>query len=232
MGSEADRIAKAIVHVFETGTAKPDYGACSILSDGAGISYGASQATDKADSLDTIVFSYIDKGGRLGEKLRPYLDGLDLDDSAKVDPNAPKTWPTWLHDLIRLLKEAGADPVMMTVQDRIFDERYLAPAKRMCEEMGLHTPLALAVVYDTCIQSGVGGVANIRKRFAEAPPSRGGNEVAWVKAYIAARKKWLAAFSNPLVQKTVYRMEAFEKIVAEGNWNLNAPLKVRGVTLT
>jgi len=52
-----------------------------------------------------------------------------------------------------------------------------------------------------------------------------------VKAYVAARKAWLLGNSNPLVQKTIYRMETFEKLMAEGNWELAAPLTVRGVKI-
>ena len=226
------RRVRAIVSVFEVGKATGDYSAVTILSDGAGLSVGSHQSTDKADSLDAIVFSYIDRGGALGPAIRPYLDELAGDLSAKVDPKTPKSWPQWLHELIALLKQAGQDPIMQAAQDEVFDEQYMVPAQRMCTEMQLSTPLALAVVYDTCIHSGPGRVATHRKAFPESPPVRGGTEMAWVRAYVAARKKWLLSNSNPLVRATVYRMEAFEKLIAEGNWNLNTPFKVRGVTVS
>jgi len=51
-------------------------------------------------------------------------------------------------------------------------------------------------------------------------------------AYVAARRAWLLGNSNPLVQKCVYRMEAFEKLMTEGNWDLVTPFSVRNVKVT
>jgi hypothetical protein len=42
---------------------------------------------------------------------------------------------------------------------------------------------------------------------------------------------WLAANKNPLVQRTVYRMDAFNEIARSGNWELATPLTVRGVKI-
>ena len=50
-----------------------------------------------------------------------------------------------------------------------------------------------------------------------------------MKAYVAARKAWLLSNKNPIVQKTIYRMEAFENLIAAGNWALTLPFTVRGV---
>jgi chitosanase len=87
------------------------------------------------------------------------------------------------------------------------------------------------VIYDTCIHSGPGGVANIRARFPEASPARGGDEKAWISAYIRARRAWLLSHPNPIVQKTVYRMDALEELVKKDCWDLKTPLVVRGVKI-
>ena len=52
---EDARRIKSIVSVFETGKAEGDPAAVVVLPDGAGISYGLHQATDRAGSLDEIV---------------------------------------------------------------------------------------------------------------------------------------------------------------------------------
>lgn len=89
MDAEKQRVIEAIINTFETGVPTGDYGAVTILRDGAGISYGRSQATDKADTLDTIVYRYIDMKGPLAAQLRPYLDELKADGTASVDPANP-----------------------------------------------------------------------------------------------------------------------------------------------
>lgn len=220
---------QSIISIFETGKAAGDYGACVILPDGAGISYGKHQATDRANSLDQIILTYQDLQGEFSEEFDQYLKHLADNDSAKIDRKNP---PTWCVDLMALLKKAANDPIMHAAQDNIFDSNYWEPAVKQIVLMKLTSPLSAAIVYDTCIHSGPGGVAKIRKLFPESPPSGGGDEKRWVVAYVKARKKWLLGFSNPLVQKTVYRMEEFQKIIDNGNWDLTLPFKVHGVVIS
>lgn len=220
-----------ILSVFETGKipTAASYSTCTILKDGAGISYGKHQATDKAGSLDKIVKKYIAEGGTHAAKLQPYIPQLEANETAKVNPSAP---PDWAKTLVGLLKEAGQDPKMQSAQDAIFDENYWNPAVAHAKQIGLTTALGHAVIYDTCIHSGPGRVATHRAAFPQKSPANGGDEKEWVKAYVAARRAWLLGNSNPLVQKCVYRMEAFEKLMNENNWDLTTPFTVRGVKVS
>lgn len=229
LNEQTKQVIDEILSVFETGRliSPSAYSACTILKDGAGISYGKHQSTDRSDSLDQIVLSYVDAGGKYAEDLRMFVPLLARD-GTRVDPKSP---PTEVKKLMELLRVAGADPVMQKVQDKVFDAGYWTPAVNYGTEMKLQFPLSYAVLYDTCIHSGPGGVANIRKRFPEVPPVRGGDEKLYVTAYVKARRAWLAASGNPIVQKTVYRMDAFLKIIGEDNWLLKTPLTVRGVTI-
>ena len=217
-----------ILSVFETGRVPTaaSYSTCTILRDGAGISYGKHQATDNAGSLDKIVQKYIAAGGAQAEALKPYVARLAANETAKLNPSAP---PEWAQSLVNILKQAGADPKMQQAQDEVFDENYWNPAVSHAKAIGLATALGHAVIYDTCIHSGPGRVATHRAAFPQASPANGGSEQEWVKAYVAARKAWLLSNKNPIVQKTIYRMEAFENLMAAGNWALTFPFTVRGV---
>lgn len=225
------KVIDSVLSIFETGRAPTPsaYSTCAILTDGAGISYGKHQSTDRSGSLDKIVDLYIAKGGKHGDVLKQFVPKLALNETAKLDP---KNVPTWAKYLMGVLKEAGKDPVMQAAQDEVFDANYWVPAMGHVQKIGLQTGLGALVVYDTCIHSGSGGVAIIRARFAEAAPCNGGDEKAWVLAYIKARREWLAANKNPLVQRTVYRMDAFNEIARSGNWELVTPLTVRGVKIS
>lgn len=228
--NEQKKAIDAILSVFETGKVPTPaaYQTCTILRDGAGISYGKHQATDNAGSLDKIVAKYIAAGGKHAEALKPYVPKLTANDTAKLNPAAP---PDWARALVSLLKEAGTDPVMQKAQDDVFDENYWSPAVTHAKAIGLTTALGYAVVYDTCIHSGPGRVATHRAAFPQKSPANGGDEKEWVKAYVGARKAWLAGSSNALVQRTVYRMETFEGLMASGNWSLATPFTVRGVKI-
>jgi len=223
-------VIDCVLSIFETGKvpSSQSYQTCTILSDGAGISYGKHQATDRAGSLDKIVDLYIQKRGKHAPDLMQFTQKLAMNESAKVDPKNP---PPWAKHLVGILKLAGADPIMQESQDSVFDANYWVPAVGHASSIGLQTALGHLVIYDTCIHSGPGGVALIRARFPEASPANGGNEKAWIQAYVNARRAWLAGNKNPLVQKTVYRMDAFNDLIKSENWDLKTPLNVRGVKI-
>ena len=91
-----------ILSIFETGRVPTaaSYQTCTILRDGAGISYGKHQATDNAGSLDKIVQKYIAAGGKHAEALKPYVPRLAANETAKLNPAAP---PDWAKALVNLL---------------------------------------------------------------------------------------------------------------------------------
>lgn len=224
------RVIDCVLSIFETGRIPTPaaYSTCAILPDGAGISYGKHQSTDRGGTLDKIVDLYIQKGGKHAAELKQFVPKLALNESAKVDP---KNIPSWAKYLMGVLKTAGTDPVMQECQDVIFDSDYWVPAVGHANTLGIKSALGHLVVYDTCIHSGPGGVAIIRARFPELPPVKGGDEKAWVQAYVNARRTWLAGNKNPIVQRTVYRMDAFNELIKSGNWDLNTPLAIRGVKI-
>jgi hypothetical protein len=219
----------SILSIYETGTINPDYGSASLIvaADGtwdhAGITYGKHQSTDHSDSLDAIVYTYIDRGGQYASQLRPYLDELDANASVNIDPNNP---PQWVEDLMALLRLAGNDPIMHKTQDDVFEERYWQPAVRRCLDMQLARPLSWCVVYDTCIHSGPSGVESMRRKFAEVPPSSGGDEFAWTIAYLNARREWLLSSSRETTRKSVYRVDSMLHLAHTDEWELDTPLDV------
>lgn len=219
-----------VLAIFETGKipTAASYSTCTILKDGAGISYGKHQSTDHSNSLDLVVKRYIAKGGVHAAALQHYVPRLAANETTKLNPAAPDAWAL---DLINLLRQAGADPLMQAAQDEVFDEVYFTPAVNHAKQIGLTKALSLLVIYDTCIHSGPGRVGTHRAVFAEKSPANGGDEAAWVKAYLNARRLWLLSSTNPLVQKTVYRIDALLALVNAGNWDLAAPLVVRTVKI-
>jgi len=221
----------AVLAIFETGKVPTpeSYATCTILKDGAGISYGKHQCTDKAGSLDLVVKRYIALGGPLAGDLQKYLPQIASNESTKVTPGGP--YPAWLNDLIALLKKAGKDAFMQRAQDEVFDEVYFSPAVKHAESFGLTSALGLLTIYDTCIHSGPGRVATHKAAVKEPTPAAGGDEKEWVKEYIAVRRAWLAANSNPLVQKCVYRQDALSKLIAAGKWDLATPFVCHGRTV-
>jgi chitosanase len=209
----------SVINIFETGTPDGEYDNISIYADGKNktrqITYGRSQTTEQG-LLKDLIKSYVDNNGAYADALRPYLSKIGV--SSLVNDSF----------FINTLKKAAQDDaVMRNTQDVFFDKRYYQPAIAFCKTTGMSYPLSMLVVYDSYIHSG-GILDFLRARFPEVPPVRGGDEKAWVKAYVNTRHKWLANHSKAILQKTIYRTECMMLQIATGNWMLTKQVLANG----
>lgn len=213
--------AKAIVNIFETGRALGDYGRVTLLAGDSGhLTYGMAQTTLGSGNLYLLIKAYCAApGAAYAAALKPYLERLaDIDLRLDTDMN-----------FRGLLKDASADPAMQDTQDSFFDRVFWRPSAEAASKLGLAEALSLAVVYDSTIH---GSWAAMRDRTVAKVglPSKAG-ERGWISAYVKERRNWLATHSNPLLGKTVYRMDAFEALIGAKNWQLALPVAVRGVRI-
>lgn len=213
---------KAIINVFETGRAAGNYSAVTVLAGDSGhLSYGRSQSALGSGTLFELLSQYcVSPGARFAAQLEPYLPRLQARD-ATLDHDG---------DLRNILHEAGADPVMQAEQDRFFDAGYFTPACASASACGLISALAQAVVYDSHVQGNWRAMRDATSQKCGAPGSNGATEQQWLTTYVQTRKQWLLS-SHPPLPATAYRMEAFLNLIANGNWALDLPLQVHGVTI-
>jgi len=214
--------AQAIINIFETGKALGSYSQVTLIRGDSGhLTYGRSQTTLASGNLYLLVVDYCDAAGaQRADELRPYLARLKRADLTLDNDMTFR----------RLLKEAGDDPVMHTVQDSFFDRVYWTPAVTAATALGIRTPLGIAVVYDSRVH---GSWALMRDRTVRKYGDVAAlGEEPWIGKYIATRRSWLATHSNSVLHATVYRMDAFKALIAAGNWKLDLPFTVRGVKLT
>lgn len=209
--------AKAIVNVFETGEVRGHYGAVTVLPGDTGrLTYGRSQTTLGSGNLHLLIERYCGAvGARFGARLRAWLPALaSRSHAADTD--------TKLHNLLRACAD---DPVMRDVQDSFFDEVYWQPALRAATRLGIRSPLGVAVVYDSWVH---GSWAPLRERTNAAGTLAHDGEHEWVRRYVRLRRDWLATHPNALLRTTVYRMDAFLRLIEQEAWGLPLPLVVRG----
>lgn len=212
---------QSIVNVFETGSIKGDYGNISIYHDGPGmvkqVTYGRSQTTEYGNLKDLLVM-YIAKNGKFAADLKNYI-GIIGQKPLYNDNN-----------FIEILKEAGSDPIMISTQDEFFDKHYWQPAIKFCDVNGFVTPLAGLVVYDSYIHSG-SILSFLRNRFEAKVPTAGGSEQVWITEYLNARKSWLSEHSNPILRKTVYRVNNMLTADHYQDWNLDNSFNANGTNV-
>jgi chitosanase len=215
------KTAQAIVNVFETSHVLGDYGMVTLLAGDSGhLTYGRSQTTLTSGNLFLLVQAYCEAAGaNFADALQPYLARLSNRDL------------TLDNDLTfrRILKEAGADPVMHETQDGFFDRVYWNPAKDSARKTGVFTGLGTAVVYDSQVH---GSWTRIREKTNATGTAAQIGEKKWINNYIEVRRNWFATHSNPLLRRCVYRMDAFEHLIQEQKWQMDLPLTVRGIQIT
>lgn len=221
LSKEQKSVIEGVINAFETGTADGDYGCISVYNDGPHdipqITYGRSQTTEYGN-LRILVQRYVESGGSYSTQLREFSDSVG---------SVPLTGS---RDFKRLLREAGRkDPLMQQIQDQFFEERYFSPAMKWADDHGFILALSGLVIYDSCVHSG-SILWLIRQRFPDNPPSLGGEEKAWITAYVRERHEWLQGHHRPAVRSSCYRTEDLKREIATGNWYLaELPILANGV---
>jgi hypothetical protein len=217
-------LIERVVNAFETGSADGDYANISIFHDGphnvVQITYGRSQTTEYGH-LGELVAAYVNASGTFADDLRPYLGRIG---------HESLTEDSTFKDL--LVKAGKHDPIMTRVQDEFFERTYLAPAMGWADDNGFTLALSALVVYDSFIHSG-SILSVIRNMFVERTPAAGGDEKAWIGAYVAARNQWLASNVRAVVRQTTYRTACLQREIDRQNWDLmQVPIIANGVSVT
>jgi chitosanase len=212
------KTAEAIVNIFETSSVQGNYGSVTLLDGDTGhLTFGRSQTTLGSGNLYKLLQSYCDNpGGKFGGVLKPFLPRLENKD-LQLDHEP------YLHNVLRA---SADDHVMRETQDIFFDQTYWQPAQRIANQRGITTPLGVAVVYDSTVH---GSWKTIQDRTNENEGTLEKlGERDWIAAYVKTRRQWLASHSRSDLRATVYRMDAFTRMIEMNLWGLDLPLVVRG----
>lgn len=215
------KTAGAIVNIFETGSVFGRYGKVTLIAGDTGhLTYGKSQTTLGSGNLALLIHDYCRTNGAFASAFEPYLPALDRRD-LKLDTD---------ERFKALLRQAGDEPIMQDVQDAFFDRVYWEPSLKAASRIGLDIALSVAVVYDGHIQGSFGRIRDMTIAKYGTPGDSGQQE--WVGRYVAVRRNWLANHDREDLHPTVYRMDAFKKLIDEEKWELDLPLTVRGVVVS
>jgi len=214
--------AQSILNIFETGVVRGDYGKVTVIAGDTGhLTFGRSQTTLGSGNLFRLLKQYCDNhGARFGERLQPYLPLLEAGDIS-LDTDGV------LHNILRATAD---DPVMRDTQDQFFDQVYWQRAARAAQKMNIHSPLGVALVYDGYVHGSWGRMRDRTNQQAGTLAALG--EQQWLKAYVRERRAWLAGHPRADLRATVYRMEAFQRLIDQDSWGLELPLVVRGIEIS
>jgi len=211
------KTAEAIVNIFETGSVLGDYGNVTLIAGDTGhLTFGRSQTTLGSGNLHKLLQQYCaSPDARFGAALTPFLQRF-----ANIDLSLDHE--KYLHNILRA---SADDSSMRDIQDGFFDQTYWQPAERVATQLGITTPLGIAVVYDSKVH-GSGDAIRDKTNQNNGTLAQLG-ERKWIAAYVQTRRDWLANHSREDLRKTVYRMHALQRLIDLDQWDLELPLVVR-----
>ncbi|MBW5484894.1 chitosanase [Streptomyces bambusae] len=197
---------------------KAQYKYIEDIDDGRGYTAGIiGFCSGTGDMLDLVEYYSRIKPGNVLEKYLPALRRVDGTDSHQgLDPNFTRDWAT-----------AAKDSAFRRAQDHERDRVYFDPAVKQGKADGVGV-LGQFIYYDAIVMHGDGddptSFRNIRRKaLAKAkPPSRGGDEKAYLNAFLDARV-W--AMKQEEAHSDTSRVDTAQRVfLRKGNLGLNTPL--------
>ncbi|MGW7411786.1 chitosanase [Streptomyces sp. NPDC054863] len=197
---------------------KAQYKYIEDIGDGRGYTAGIiGFCSGTGDMLDLVRLYTHRKPGNLLAKYLPALEDVDGTDShAGLDPKFTKDWAT-----------AAKDSAFQKAQRDERDRVYFNPAVSQAKADGLRA-LGQFAYYDSLVMHGDGtdptAFSNIRKRALKKakPPAQGGDETAYLHAFLDARV-W--AMQQEEAHSDTSRVDTAQRVfLNKGNLDLNTPL--------
>jgi chitosanase len=168
------------------------------------------------DMLELVQLYAKRKPGNVLEKYLPALRTVNGTDShAGLDPDFPRDWAT-----------AAGDPAFQKAQDDERDRVYFNPAVSQAKRDGLRA-LGQFAYYDAMVMHGDGGRDGFGSIRANAlkkakPPAQGGDEAAYLNAFLDAR---VVAMKHEEAHSDTSRVETAQRVfLGNGNLDLDPPL--------
>lgn len=214
-------IAMRLVSTAENSSTdwKAQYSYIEDIDDGRGYTAGIiGFCSGTGDMLELVqAYTATEPGNPLATYL-PALEAVDGTDSHEgLDPGFMDAWVA-----------AASDPVFQAAQDLERDTVYFDPAVAQAKEDGLRA-LGQFAYYDAMVMHGpgddpvsFGGIRATALEHAD-PPSQGGDEVAYLEAFLDARED---AMRTEEAHEDTTRVSTAQRVfVHEGNLDLLPPLR-------
>ena len=184
------------------------------IGDGRGYTAGiVGFCSGTGDMLELVEAYAVAKPSNVLAKYLPALRAANGTASrAGLDPGFAGDW-----------RIAAADPVFQLAQETERDRVYFAPAVRDGKADGVRA-LGQFAYYDAAVMHGHAGMRTIRGRALRRalPPARGGDECAWLGAFLDER---VAEMKTEVAHSDTSRVDTAQRVfLADGNVDLNPPL--------
>lgn len=138
------------IHKSETGKTTGNYSAAKDIGDGAGISFGSYQLTEKSGGVK----EYITQMAKQGDQQAINFSSMFAKNGAYIGDK---------QKLQSYLQASGGTEKGKATQDKIYSEKYLQPAMKLAASKGITDKAAIAQIVDHAVNAGVGGASRMLK---------------------------------------------------------------------
>lgn len=140
----ADQITLNHIRKQETGSTDGKYGLADDIGDGAGISFGTYQFTEKSGNLKEYLTRLVAlTNDPIGQN---YLSKFEGNNYTGIKSGLEK-----------YLRETGDTPAGRYIQDLLYKELFLDPAKELAASYGITNPASISQIIDHSVNAGLGG---------------------------------------------------------------------------
>jgi chitosanase len=209
-------IALELVSSAENSTLKwrGQYGYIEDIGDGRGYTAGIVGFCSGTSDMLALVTEYTRR--KPGNKLAKYLPALRTVDGsnshAGLDPGYPAAW-----------RAAAKDPVFQKTQEDERDQMYFKPSVAVATSDRVRA-LGQFAYYDAAVMHGMSGLRSVRNAALKVAktPKQGGDETAWLAAFLNARVKEM---KKEEAHSDTTRVDTAQRVfLKNGNLDLNPPL--------
>jgi hypothetical protein len=184
------------------------------ISDGRGYTAGIVGFCSGTGDMLHLVERYqkLSPGNRLVRYLPALREVNGGDSHDGLDPGFTGDW-----------KAAAGDRAFQQAQDAERDSMYFNPALSAAHQDGLR-PLGQFAYFDATVMHGADGLARLRKQAAAVarPPAQGGDEVAYLSAFLDAR---VALMKTEPAHRNTTRVDTEQRVFLDArNLDLTLPL--------
>lgn len=228
LSEEQKEAAEKLINLFENGTTEVHYDYVEELNDGRGFTCGRAGFTTGTGDALLLIEEYTKQLPK--NPLAGYLPRLRvLARLGSGDVNG-------LEGYAEAFRTAAADPLFRALQNQFQDDLYYYPAMQIAESLGLQSPIAHAVLYDTIIQHGEGDdpdslgtiAAKTESIFGGSPAEGVVGELKFIVTFLRIRRAVLASSHDPESRaewaESVGRVDALMQIIQQRNFMLETPV--------
>lgn len=219
---QTNSFAQEITCLMETGSAKPGLRQIERLGDGRGETLGPFGLTTSDEEPVECVEDYTRREPR--NHLAPFLPLLrHLRDEGSGDTRALRARGFEAH-----WRNACSNPAFVASYALIVDRKFGVPARFYCARLGLQTPVAYVILFDSLVQHG-------NDRDGDGVPAmiartgRVTSERAWLGRFLDVRRATLLnprnRFTRAVWRQSVSRVAALKNLLWR-NPQLRAPVHV------